>query len=327
MKFGLWIPSYCYKDLDYKRVRREVHEFAIRAEKYGFDLWVIDHLLHAPGLYGVAWLEPLTVLSYCAGITEKVKLGTGILVLPLRHPVILAKEIATLDYLSGGRFIFGVGPGWYPQEFTAVGTRIEERGRRTDEVLEAVKLLLTQENVTFKGQFYQFENVTIEPRPPKLPEIWVSGGSRIPDPEYHDLPVLAESVKRRIANADVWLSRCSGNQEWVKNDWRQIQEYLVSQGRDPNSVRFAHCNFTYIVDTQDREEALRIQRPYFEEIMGTHRTFEHLQQCYMMGSVNDIVARIKDLQDAGLEYLVLGPVSDELEQIDLIAEKIVPHFR
>ncbi|HZD69420.1 MAG TPA: TIGR03619 family F420-dependent LLM class oxidoreductase [Actinomycetes bacterium] len=326
MRFGVWIPSYCYPNLDYERARREVGDFARKANDLGLDLWVIDHLLHAPGLYGMPWLEPMSVITYAAALAPDVQVGTGILVLPLRHPVILAKEVATLDYLTGGRFILGVGPGWYPDEYRALGNRIEERGARTDEILEALRRLLSEQAVTFEGRYYRFEDVTIEPRPPRMPQLWVSGGSRIPDPEYHDVPVLAPTVLRRILSADAWLSRCSGNQELVKRDWEQIRRALVEQGRTPDSLLFAHTNFTYVVDTADRDAALEAQRPYFEQVMGTHRSFEHLQQCYLLGSVDDIVERLKDLEQAGLQYAVLGPTADELGQLDLIAERIAPAF-
>lgn len=326
MKFGVWIPSYCYPELTYERTQREVGDFARKANDLGIDLWVIDHLLHASGLYGMPWLEPMTVLTWAGALAPDVKLGTGILVLPLRNPVILAKEIATLDYLTGGRFTLGIGPGWYPDEFTAVGNRIEERGERTDEIFDAVRRLLSEEHVTFEGKHYRFEDVTIEPRPPKVPQIWVSGGSRVPDPEYHDVPVLAKSVLRRIVRSDGWLSRCSGNQELVKRDWETIKEALVAEGRSPDTFPFGHTNFTYLVDTSDRDKALDVQRPFFEQVMGTHRTFDHLQECYLLGSVDDIVARLKDLESAGCEYAVLGPTSDDLGQLDLIAERIVPNF-
>ena len=114
-------------------------------------------------------MDPLICISAAAACTERIKLGTHILVVPLRHPVLLAKEIATLDYISGGRFFFGVGPGWSKPEFDAMGIDIRERGRRTDEILDAVKLLLTEKNVSFKGEFFQFDDVTIDPMPPKFP--------------------------------------------------------------------------------------------------------------------------------------------------------------
>jgi alkanesulfonate monooxygenase SsuD/methylene tetrahydromethanopterin reductase-like flavin-dependent oxidoreductase (luciferase family) len=324
MQIGIWLPSYTYPDLSYARVRGSVGDYAKRCNELGYDIWVIDHLLHAPGLYGMAWLEPLQVLSYATAVAPDVTVGSGILVLPLRHPVMLAKEIATLDFLSGGRYRFGIGPGWYPGEFAAIGASVKERGARTDEILAAVRRLLSEEKVTFEGRFYRFEDVTIEPRPPRFPEVWVSGGSRIPDPEYSDVPVLAKSVLNRILDADVWLSRCSGNQELVKRDWALIQEALAERGRAPDSIRFAPCNFTYLVETSSREEALEAQRPYFMEVMGNHRTFEHLQESYLLGSLDEIVERLVDLKDAGVEYLVLGPASDEPEQLDLIEKHLVP---
>ena len=128
-----------------------------------------------PGLYGNAWLEPLNSLAFAAALTKKVKIATGILVLPVRHPVVLAKEISTLCHLSENRYMFGVGPGWYAREYEVTGSRIEERGRRTDEIIEAVTLLLTRPNASYQGKYYQFNDVTIEPRPPKMPAIWVSG--------------------------------------------------------------------------------------------------------------------------------------------------------
>src|SRR6266446_3752710 len=192
LKFGAWIPTYAWSDRrGGARNVRNIHESIARCEKYGIDVWDIDHLLPAPGLYGNAWLEPLNVLAYAAALTKKVKIATGILVLPVRHPVVLAKEISTLCHLSENRYIFGVGPGWYAREYEVTGSRIEERGRRTDEIIEAVTLLLTKPNVSYQGKYYQFNDVTIDPRPPKMPAIWVSGGSRAPDPTHHDVPVIA----------------------------------------------------------------------------------------------------------------------------------------
>lgn len=324
MKFGVWIPSYCYPGLDYARVRQEVHDFSRKANDLGLDLFVIDHLLHAPGLYGMPWLEPLTTLTYASAVAPDVRVGTGILVLPLRHPVILAKQVATLDFVTGGRFVFGVGPGWDPREFESVGHHVSERGARTDEILSAVKRLLTEENVTFEGRYYQFHDLSIEPRPPQLPEIWVSGGSRLPDPEYTaDPPKLAPSVLRRILSSNAWLARNSGTNEWLKRDWAEIREALRSEGRPESDVRFHHVNFTYVVDTDDREKALSVQRPFFEQVMGTHRSFDHLETCYLMGTPADIVAKLRDLQAAGLEYTVIGPTSDDLEQLELINDCIV----
>ncbi|MBO0704823.1 MAG: LLM class flavin-dependent oxidoreductase [Candidatus Dormibacteraeota bacterium] len=322
MKFGIWIPSYAYPDGDPIHARR-LRDYIRRIDDAGHDVWVIDHLLHAEGLYGMSWLEPMSVLTYAAAMTERAKLGTGILVLPLRNPVLLAKEIATLHHLSDGRFLFGIGPGWYPPEFEVTGTRPEERGGRTDEIMDAVRRLLTEEDVTFEGRYYRFEHVTIDPRPAELPQFWVAGGSRIPDSDYKDVPVLAKAVKERILRADAWLSRCSGTQEWVKRDWEVIKEELVHSRGGVGDFVFGHCNFTYVVDTDDEERALKAQQPRFAEVMGDHRSFEHLQQCYFMGTPRQQVERLLDLEQAGCEYVVLGPTSNEPEQLDLLLDLVL----
>ena len=325
VKFGVWVPSYAWRDGGPERLGRLASSIQ-KCEEHGFDIWVIDHLLTAPGLYGMAWLEPLNVLSFAAALTRRARLATGILVLPVRHPVMLAKEISTLCQLSGGRFVFGIGPGWYAQEFTVTGSRIEERGRRTDEIVEAVMQLLSRPNASYHGRYYQFENVTIDPRPAVLPDVWVSGGSRVPDPDEHDVPFMSNAVLTRIVKAGNWLSRCSGTQEWVKRDWEQIKAHAVTMGKDPAAVTFGHCNFIHLVEKADQATALAESREPFIRVMGTHRSYEHLQECYMIGSLDRINARIADLAGAGLTYLVLGPVTDDPGQIDLIARRVAPNF-
>jgi alkanesulfonate monooxygenase SsuD/methylene tetrahydromethanopterin reductase-like flavin-dependent oxidoreductase (luciferase family) len=325
LRFGVWLPTYAWQDAGPDQIPR-LRRWIDTCEQHGLDIWVIDHLLTAPGLYGVAWLEPLSVLAYAAGLTSKVRLATGILVLPVRHPVVLAKEIATLCRLSQERYLFGIGPGWYGQEFEVTGTRIQERGARTDEIVDAVTLLLTEPHATYRGRYYQFTDVTIDPRPRALPEIWVSGGSRIPDPGEHDVPFMSKSVLNRIVKHGHWLSRCSGTQEWVKRDWAAIQAHARSMGCHPEAVTFGHCNFIHLVETDDHARAVEESRAPFLRVMGTHRSYEHLQQCYLIGSLDRIRARITELADAGLRYLVLGPVADDPRQLDLLARHVVSAF-
>lgn len=330
MKFGLTLPSFTWPGLDYQMTRRITKDMARRAEALGFDsLTVWDHLLSAPGLYGGSWLDPLMVLACAAGVTETIALGTHILVVPIRHPVLLAKELATLDAMSEGRFFFGVGPGWNEPEFTSMGIPMRERGRRTDEILDAVKLLLTQENVSFHGQCFQFDNVTIEPRPKTYFTVWIAGGSRIPDPLSPDQPYMVKSVLNRIAkHADVFTCRASGKTEWVARDFDTVKDYLRAVGRDPSTLGLAHVQAGYVVDTADRAKALARQRTPMETIMGTHRDWQHLQECYMVGSIDDIVERLKFLESKGLEHVTIQPAAPEMEQLDLWMEKIItPYFR
>jgi alkanesulfonate monooxygenase SsuD/methylene tetrahydromethanopterin reductase-like flavin-dependent oxidoreductase (luciferase family) len=291
---------------------------------------VIDHLLVAPGLYGGSWLEPLETLTFAAAVTQDVKLATGILVMPVRNPVLLAKEIATLQVLSNNRFILGAGPGWYKQEYEVTGSRIEERGRRTDEMLEAVKLLLENPLASYHGRYYSFDDVAIHPHVGFMSDVWVAGGSRQPDPtgdpDIHDTEgYIHPQVVRRILKHKNWLSRCSGTQEWVIRDWQLIQQEARKADQNPDELVFGHCNFTHFTPFKQREDALAVQRPYFTRAMGERRSFEHLQESYMLGTNSEIVERLEQLAEAGCTYMVLGPVSSDPYQIDTLIE-VAKHF-
>lgn len=326
MKFGIWLPSFVREDPGYARAGT-LRAFAEKAEDLGFDsVWTIDRPLRAEGLYRLSWLEPLTFLAHVAACTRRVKIGTAVLILPLRHPVLLAKELATLDYLAEGRFILGAGLGWHDKDYEAVGVHIRERGERTDEILSALRLLLTEPRASFEGKYYQFRDVRIEPRPPRPIPIWIAGGSRMPDPKSPDKDYIPPRVLARIAQADALLIRSAGKPEFVKRDLRVVREALESIGRSVGDFTFAHVQFIHVVEASDRRAALALQRPPFERLMGTHRSFEHLQECYLMGTAEEIVERIQDLSRAGLNYLILGPVSDEPEQLDLIAREILPRL-
>jgi probable F420-dependent oxidoreductase len=325
VKVGMFFPSFVWPDSHRMEPRADVDACLERCERYGFDVWVVDHLLVAPGLYGATWLDPLVFLTYAAARTRTVALGTAILVAPLRQPVLLAKEIASLQLLSDGRFQLGVGTGWDAKEFEAVGAHVSERGRRTDELLDALELLMEEESATFHGRHYSFEDVSMVPRV-GMPPVWVAGGSRIPDPDEHDIPDIAEAVKRRVVRAGRWLSRASGKQEWVKRDWRKLTEYAEANGADPGALVFGHCNWFHFVDAATTEAAVAEQALAFQRVMGSHRSVEHLRECYLMGTTADVVERLRDLVDCGCTYLCIGPTEADPEQIDRFAREVLPEL-
>jgi len=327
MRFGLFLPSFSFAR-DYETVGR-LREFAIRAEAMGFEtLWVAEHLLTARGLYGTAWLSPLETLAFAAGCTSRIKLATGILIPPIRNPVFLAKEIASLHMLSGGRFELGVGVGWDTREFAAAGVKLSERGGRTDEILDIFAKLWTGDEVTHYGRYYHFDRVAIDPPLPTMPKLWVAGGSKIktdlsPDPES-----IAPTVLERICQrSEGWLARAAGSNESVIADWREITDRLAEIGRPPGSVTFGHVNMTHIVPTDDEAAALKVQRPLIERVMGTHRPFDHLRTCYLLGTPAQIRGRIGELADAGLQHLALSPLDYDPSQLDVWEEEILRHFR
>jgi probable F420-dependent oxidoreductase len=325
MRFGVYLPTYAWADLTFEQAAR-VKIFARKAEDLGFHaLWVAEHFLVAPGLYGTVWMSPLLCLAHAASVTRRIRLATGLLILPYYHPVTLAREIQTLHHLSNGRFVLGVGPGWDEHEFESLGMKLAERGRRTDEIIAALRRLLTERDVSVHGRYYRFEHVSIDPLP-GVPELWVGGGSKIATALSPDKGYIAPSVLARIAGADGWLARGAGSQQMVKDDMQTIRAHLAASGRDPDSLRYGHLNFAHLVDTDDREKALQAQRPYFERVMGRHRSFENLQASYFLGTTREIVERIADLERAGIQDLVLATCGDDLQQLERFASEIVAHF-
>lgn len=328
MRFGLMLPNFSFPDLDYARSGM-LRDFAVKAEAMGFEsLWVAEHLLTARGLYGTAWLSPLETMAFAAGCTKRIKLATGILILPIRNPVFMAKEIASLQYLSGGRFELGVGAGWDRHEFEVAGVPLKQRGGRTDEILDIFDRLWTGEPITHRGRYYSFQDVAIDPPLRSKPPLWVAGGAKAktslsPDPETI-APTVLERICRR---ADGWIARAAGSNQSVIEDWAIITRRLDEIGRARSSLTFGHLNFAHVVPTDDEAVALAAQRPLIERIMGTHRSFEHLRSCYFLGSPRSVRARIAELAAAGMEYLVLSPLDYDLEQLDLWEEEILRHFR
>ena len=182
---------------------------ARRAEELGYDsLWVSDHILFPTQLQSAypyspdgklpldpsnPLLEPFTVLSYVAAVTNTIKLGTSVIIVPYRDPLVTAKIVSSLDVLSEGRFIFGVGVGWLEEEFRALRQNLRDRAAQTREALLAMKACWTQENPEFHGKFFDFADIKFAPKPRQKPHppIWFGGNS---------LPAL----KRAVEYGDGW---------------------------------------------------------------------------------------------------------------------------
>jgi hypothetical protein len=246
MRFGLALPSYSFADLDYRRAAR-LRDFAIEVEARGYEsLWAIEHLLTARGLYGTAWLSPLETLSFAAGCTSRIALATGILIAALRNPVFVAKEIASLQYLSGGRFELGIGVGWDAHEYQVAGVPLRERGRRTDEILGIFERLWTGEPVTHHGRYYHFDDVVIDPPLPKKPPLWLAGGSKIvtelsPDPE-NMAPTVLERICRPGHHRPHFPGQCRelfdrGVEPVPRARMAGLRGGQVVRGRDPHPRR------------------------------------------------------------------------------------------
>ena len=178
MRFGIALPNFG------RDARKDVlGKLAITAEELGFDsIWVSDHIVipNSHKGFGEVFYEPFVTLAYVSSITEKISLGTSVIILPYRNPLVLAKMISTLDVLSEGRLLLGVGVGWLKDEFEALSVPYTDRGSRTDEHLEAMKVLWTRKHPKFNGKFYKFSNISFFPKPfqKPYPPIWIGGNSK-----------------------------------------------------------------------------------------------------------------------------------------------------
>lgn len=326
-RFGVFLPSYIWEgDGPYRA--RGIKEFARTVEDLGFDsLFATDHLIAAKRFYSVSFIEPLTALAVAAGVTSRVRLGTSILIVPLRHPVMLAKELATLQFLSENRVILGAGVGWNEFEYAALGVKKSERGKRTDEMLDIMIPLLEGETVTYHGDFYSVDDLCIEPRSSVRPEIWIGGGSQLADPKSPELPRFVESVKARVLRTDGWIPRPTCPVEEIANDWRQLQDYYREHGRDPRECAVAHENFVHVVLTDDPEKARHEQHEAFLRVMSSERGPHYLEKVYLFGTPDEIVASLQTRVDAGVEYFMLHTMTPDPAQLQGWIDEIIPNVK
>jgi probable F420-dependent oxidoreductase len=183
VQFSFRPPNADY--LGFKATPEGIIQTACRAEELGFDAVLVNDHIIVDGTPRVlsSWgntYDPLMVLSYVAARTSRIRLGTSVLIMPYRNPVATAKMIATLDQMSGGRVIAGVGAGWNEAEFAALGVPFHERGARTTEYLHLWQACWAPDPVTFQGQFFSFANMHIMPKPLQQPHppIWIGGASQ-----------------------------------------------------------------------------------------------------------------------------------------------------
>ncbi len=219
---------------------RDILRFAQGAERMGFDILSVgDHVVFPerittaypyattgrhPSESAPNYVEAMTLLSYVAGATSTIKLLTGVLIVPYRHPVLVAKMIASLDYLTQGRVIFGIGVGWMKEEFEVLGFSYEHRGALTDEMVEIYKTLWTQERPAFKGRFFQFDELRFSPKPVQKPHppIWIGGNTRL-------------AMRRAARGAQGWFPVHMSSDE-MQPMIQELRAMTVEAGRKPGEI-------------------------------------------------------------------------------------------
>lgn len=327
MRHGLRIPSFA---LGPKTATLDtMGRYLRRAEDLGFDCAVsIDHLLLTPPAYACTWLEPVALLSALAGVTRTIKLGTLVLVLPLRNPAYFAKEWATLDLLSGGRSILGIGVGWHEEEFALMGVPHKERGARMNEAIEAVKALWAGDHVTYEGRFYRFRDLTIDPKPAQTPHppIWIGGGSQPFEKVYGQTVTNIDPVLRRISKyADTWVPHSSATPEMVQGDWAKVQRFAREAGRDPRKIGRVYSNFIWVLKKGERPASAA---RHFSVYSGMD--LDYWRTHYLLGEAEELAEKISarvTALDGGVDTIVLNPLDWGMEQLELIAGEVLPRVK
>jgi probable F420-dependent oxidoreductase len=309
MKYGVFLPV-----SGRAASRKTLMQAAQQAESLGYDsVWAADRLV-MPWKIETAYpyskestfivppdrpfFDTLTCLAFLAGCTEKIQLGMSVMVLPYRHPLHWAKIATTIDQLSTGRLIMGVGVGWMEEEFTAMNAPFKERGAVSDEQLTLLEQLWTEEHITFKGKYYNVDDIAFNPKPyqtPRVP-IWVGGEGKY--------------AQRRAARyGDAWFPyfvRITPAE--LAERFEYVRKIARESGRNPDALALACCLPIELTPDDAQQE-----------------------ENYLKGSVEQVTDRLKMFQKVGVTHIglqfMVPHYPERQEQIERFAREALPALR
>jgi probable F420-dependent oxidoreductase len=285
---------------------QRIRDFLQRAEAIGFhSAWVVEHMFGT-----MPALAPVELLTYAAAVTERLQLGAAVLLTALRTPVHTAKSLATLDQLSGGRLIVGVGLGGNPKVYPAFGLTAERRAARFAEGLRVMKRLWTEPQVTANGEFYRLENASLQPRPLQTPHppLWFGG--------HHPL-----ALRRAVELGDGFIGAGSASTAAFAEQMKVLRAILAERGRD--SASFPIGKRVYLAIDRDRARAGKRLAEWFGAFYGRPALAEEVS---VWGDVDTCVEGLRAVAAAGAGFLMLNPVFDEAEQLERIAADLAPRL-
>lgn len=332
MKFGVAVPT-CTEGLMYPVPYASVEDavqLAHTAESLGFDsIWANEHVstpAYVRQTYAEppSFLDPWSYLAYVAAQTSQIKIATGVTVTPFRHPVLLAKHAATLDQLSGGRLILGVGIGAYREEHEAVRDgRAMHRGKYAAEALQALRLLFTERSASYEGEWVRFNDVESFPKPaqPVLPVL--SAGN-------------SEGSRRRAAVlADGWLPGCLLPAE-VEAGLAEIGGHARAAGRSLSEFECSLQVGVAVGPTRDAAVKAFVGSPFHEHLLSLSSSTladqqDDLLARNLIGSVDDVLEQIASYEDAGVTTLaglvfVGSSVSETVDGMSLFMSEVAPQY-
>lgn len=311
----------------------EVTDWVVRAEQLGFDsVHAGDRMLaKVPPYYQSTMWEVTTSLTTWAAHTDSIDLGPLIFVMPYRHPIRTAKTFGTLDVASDGRLLLGVGNGWNPREFDALGIPKVERGQRLEEGVDILQRLWTEDHVDHDGEVFEFEDVTIEPKPIQDPHppIWF-GSFGI---QVEEFTAVVKRVLERVGRyGDGWVpmtynteSREMMASEKFGTAWEHIEAGARKHGRDPNDIEIVYSHWCYVMEDEEEErrQCLDAMSNWFDG------TYEEGKETYLIGTPEEIVADIEraTAELPRVDRFIFTPFTFDDEQQDRLMDDVVPLLR
>jgi probable F420-dependent oxidoreductase len=285
-----------------------IRKFATRAEALGYDgLWLQERII---GDFTI--LEPVTLLSYVAAITSKLRLGTSVVLLPLRNPIQLAKAYSTLDVMSGGRAVLGVGlgGGHLGSHENIFGYTREGRVTRFTEALQIMKLLWSEPKASFQGRYWNFTDVSMEPKPTQKPHLplWFGG--------HHE-----NALKRAVKYGSAWMGAGSSSSSAFIRESAMIRRFLDEAKRDP--ATFSYGKRVYLAVDNDKTRSEKRIRDWFSI---RYKNADLGPRVSIWGSAAECTEKIREIVGAGAQFIVFNPMFDEMEHLEICAKEIMPHL-
>jgi len=322
IRLGLQIPSFTYPGVPDDALFERVSDIAVAAEESGFDsVWVMDHFYQLPllGPPTLNMLESYTLLGALAARTRSVQLGTLVTGVTYRNPAILAKEVTTLDVISRGRAVLGIGAAWFDVEHNGYGVEFPAVGERMDRLEEAVQIcrsMFTQETTTFEGRYYRAKDAINNPRPvrPDGIPIMIGGGG-----EKRTLRAVARY-------ADIWNG--FGSPDEVRHKIDVLEQHCTAEGRDPATITKTKLGTLFIGRDYDEAQG-KLVAQLAERGMdwdaldeGTRAQFKAM---FHVGGPDEIAAEVKSYLDAGLDGLIFNLIdAHDIEPVRLAGEVLSP---
>ena len=287
-----------------------LYRYAARAEVLGFEsLWAWDHvLLGVEPAFPI--LDAIGILTALAARTSRIKLGTGVLVLPLRNPTVAAKAIGTLEITSSGRLILGVAAGWYAREFDAVGVPFKQRGRLFERNLEILTRLWTEDRVSLQVDEFNLREAVLLPRTVQRPRPPILIGGYV------------DAVLKRVATkGDGWLTYFY-TPESYKRSWEKIEAFAREAGRDTRTLSGTNQLAILVGGSRAETEApmRRWLQTEWDVAAWSESTIEHA----IRGSVKECIEQLEAHVASGVDRLILIPYRYQPEQVEIIAKEILP---